>query len=76
MTLEERIFRARRAACHDALMARGLSPELAERWCEAWEQEAALRGQPRSGEFWLDGRTWIDAQIAARRSPGAVLVRR
>jgi hypothetical protein len=76
VSLEERIFRARRAACIDVLMTRGLSPDMAERWCEAWEQEAAFRGQPRSGEFWQDGRLWIDGQIAARRSPGAVLVRR
>lgn len=76
MSLEERIFQARRAGCRDSLMGGGQSPDLAERWCDAWEREAALEGRPRSGEFWQDGRRWIDAQIAARRSPDAVLVRR
>jgi len=75
MSLEERIFQARRAGCRDELMGDGQSRDLAERWCDAWEREAALEGKPRSGEFWHDGRRWIDAQIAARRSPGAVLVR-
>jgi hypothetical protein len=76
MSLEERIFQVRRASCRDALMAGGQTPELAERWCEAWEREAAAEGRARSGEFWQDGRRWIDGQIAARRSPDAVLVRR
>ena len=76
MSLEERIFQARRAGCRAALMGGGQSPDLAERWCGAWEREAAFENRPRSGEFWMDGRRWIDAQIAARRSPDAVLVRR
>jgi hypothetical protein len=76
MSLEERIFQVRRTACRDELMGSGQSPELADRWCDAWEREAALEGRPRSGAFWQDGRGWIDAQIAARRSPEAVLVRR
>ena len=76
MSLEERIFQARRAGCRAGLMGSGLSPELAEQWCDAWEREAALQGRARSGEFWVDGQRWIDAQLAARRSPNAVLVRR
>ena len=76
MSLEERIFQAGRAACQAALIGIGQPPELAERWCDAWEREAALRGRPRMGEYWEDGRRWIDAQIVVRRSPEAVLVRR
>jgi hypothetical protein len=76
MSLEERIFRARRVGCRDALMRGGQSFELAERWCDAWEREAAIEGRSRSGEFWQDGLRWIDAQVAARRSPDAILVRR
>jgi len=76
MSLEERIFQVRRAAFLEALTDGGQSPDLAERWCEAWEHEAALHGRQRSGEFWEVGRHWIDAQIAARRSPEAALSRR
>ena len=76
MSLEVRIFQARRTGCLSALMGGGQSPELAERWCDAWEREAAMEGRARSGEFWEDGFRWINAQIAARRSPDAVVVRR
>ena len=76
MSLEERIFQARRAGCLDALMAGGQSHDLAEDWCQAWEREAQADGRPRSSEFWQDGMRWINAQIAVRRSPHAVLVRR
>jgi hypothetical protein len=76
MSLEERIFQARRVGCRDSLMGSGQSADLAERWCQAWEHEAELDGRHRGGEFWEDGRRWIDAQIAVRRSPDAVLVRR
>lgn len=50
-------------------MGAGQSPDLAERWCDAWEREAAFNSRPRSGEFWQDRRHWIDGQIAVRRSP-------
>jgi hypothetical protein len=76
MSLEERIFQARRASCRDELIDDGQSLEVAERWCQAWEREAELDGRHRGGEFWEIGRRWIDAQIGARRSPDAVLVRR
>ena len=76
VSLEERIFEARRLGCLHALMGGGQSPDLAERWCEAWEREAAVEGRARSGEFWEDGLRWINAQIAMRRSPDALAVRR
>jgi hypothetical protein len=76
MSLGERIRQVSRTRCRDALIGRGLSADQAERWCDAWEREAELRGWPRTGEFWETGRLWIDAQIAARRSPDAVLARR
>ncbi len=76
MSLEDRLFQARRASCLDHVIRIGQSPDLAERWCDAWEHEAEVRGRPRSGEFWEYGRLWIDAQIAARRSPGAILAKR
>jgi hypothetical protein len=73
MSLGQRIRQVGRTRCRDALMRRGLSADLAERWCDAWEREAYLRGWERTSEFWEDGRLWIDAQTAARRSPDAVL---
>lgn len=76
MSLEVRIFHARRAGCRDALMGGGLSLEQAERWCDAWELQAALQHRERSGSFWEDGRRWIDAQIAARKTPQALATRR
>jgi hypothetical protein len=76
MSLEERIYMVRRASCRDALVSGGQSADLAERWCEAWEREAEVEGWARSPEFWDAGMRWINAQIAARRSPNAVLVPR
>ena len=76
MSLGERIREVGRTKCRDALTGRGLSAELVERWCDAWEREAEQRGWERTGEFWETGRLWIDAQIAVRRSPDAVLARR
>ena len=76
MSLGERIRQVGRTNCREALIRRGLSADLAERWCDAWEREADRRGWPVSGEFWETGRLWIDAQTAARRSPDAVLARR
>jgi hypothetical protein len=76
VNLEERLFQARRTGCRDHLVRTGQSLDQAERWCDAWEREAELRGRPRSGEFWEYGRLWIDAQIATRRSPGAILAKR
>ena len=64
MTLDP-ILQARRAGCRDALIGRGQSPDLAERWCEAWETHAAFQRRERSGEFWQDGRQWIEARLAA-----------
>jgi hypothetical protein len=76
MSLGERLFWIRRTECRDHVIRFGQSPEMAERWCDAWEREAELRGWQRSGEFWDHGRLWIDAQIALRRTPDAVVARR
>ena len=76
MSLGERLNLVRRAECRDHVMRFGQSAEQAERWLEAWEAEADLRGWQRTAEFWDHGRLWIDAQIAARRSPAALAARR
>ena len=47
----------------------GLDHDLAERWCDAWETEAALQGLERGSAFWDAGKAWIDSQCAARKRP-------
>lgn len=76
MSLAERLLVVRRAECRDHLIRIGQSPELADQWCGAWEQEAERRGWETTAEFWDHGRLWIDAQIALRRSPSAAFARR
>jgi hypothetical protein len=76
MSLGVRISQIRRAACRDGLISRGQSFDLAERWCDAWEREAALDGRQPSADFWEIGRRWIDSQIAARRTPETRVTRR
>jgi hypothetical protein len=43
--------------------------EVAERWCDAWEAEAALQGVEKDAGYWDAGKHWIDAQCAARKRP-------
>jgi hypothetical protein len=58
-----------RLAFRDALAASGVSPQTAERWCAAWEFEAAILGLTRNSDYWALGHEWIAAQVRARR-PG------
>jgi hypothetical protein len=76
MNLGERLLQVRREECRRHLIRTGQAPELADRWCAAWEREAESRGWVRTPAFWDQGRLWIDAQTALRRSPDAVLARR
>lgn len=65
---EERIHQARRAAIRNRLLGgSGMDPDIAERWCNAWEAEAALQGLARDRAYWEAGQLWIDAQCAARK---------
>ena len=67
---DERIHLARRDAIRNRLIGNtGLDREVAERWCDAWEAEAALRGLSRDGDYWESGKLWIDAQCTARKRP-------
>jgi hypothetical protein len=63
----ERLYQARRATLTARLINQaGLSPESAEMWVIAWEDEAELRG--RSGwsvSFWDGAWGWIEKQRAA-----------
>jgi len=66
---DERIHMARRTAIRNRLIGSGKDPAVAERWCDAWEAEAALRGLARSDDYWEAGKLWIDGQCAARKQP-------
>lgn len=65
----ERLHLARRAAIRNQLISGGNEPDVAERWCDAWEAEAAMRNLKRDGDYWDVGKVWIDAQCAARKQP-------
>lgn len=66
---EQRIDQARLIAITNRLISSGNDPDVAERWCDAWEAEAALREPKRDADYWDAGRLWIDAQCAARKRP-------
>jgi hypothetical protein len=57
----ERINQARRAAIRNRLISSGKDPAVAERWCDAWEAEAALQGLEQGSDYWDAGKVWIDA---------------
>ena len=64
---DEAISQARRSDSPMALVGDGASPQPADFWGDAWEFEATLLGIRLSGEFWQDGRRWMEAQQAARK---------
>jgi hypothetical protein len=46
-----------------------VSVEDAERWCDAWEAEAASRDVSRNDrDYWTVGSAWIAEERAKRRS--------
>jgi hypothetical protein len=63
----ERIFIAWRIAVRNSLTGNGMSLEDAERWCDEWEVEAAMRDVPRDPDYWTVGSAWIAEHRAARR---------
>ncbi len=65
----ERIHLARRQAIANTLTGSGMDRDVANRWCDAWEAEAALRDLTRDSDYWEAGKLWIDAQCAARKRP-------
>jgi hypothetical protein len=63
----DRIFQAWRMATRNGLTDFGMPLEEAERWCDAWEVEAAMRDVPRDRDYWTVGSAWIAEQRATRR---------
>jgi hypothetical protein len=66
----KRIHQARRTAVRNSLTDYGMPREDVERWCDAWELEAAMRDLPRDSNYWTVGSAWIAEERAARRRPG------
>ena len=65
-----RIDAARRAGIQGRLMAGGMSRELAETWCAAWEREAVIQGRDRAhDDYWDAGGAWIERECSARKRP-------
>ena len=56
-----------RIAVRNSLTGSGMALEDAERWCDEWEVEAAMRDVPRDRDYWTVGSAWIAEQRAARR---------
>jgi hypothetical protein len=65
----ERIHLARRTAIRNTLISGGQDRDVAERWCDAWEAEAALQGLEQGSDYWDVGKRWIDTMCAARKQP-------
>lgn len=60
----EGIRQARCNAIRDRLSSSGEDPEVAERWCDAWEAETVLRDLKRDGNYRDSGRFWVDTHSA------------
>jgi hypothetical protein len=69
--LRDRISRPRlrASAIRKRLIAEGETAEMAVRWCDAWEVEAARLGVAHHGDYWSRGTHWIWTQRAAGRRP-------
>jgi len=67
--LRDRISRPRlrSSAIRKRLISEGVSPEMAVRWCDAWEGEADRLSLGHDDEYWSLGTQWIWAQRAAGR---------
>ena len=64
-----RPWRDRNAVCASLVSRHGVSESVADRWCDSWEKQARIFGQPPSPEFWDQGMSWILAEIGAGRKP-------
>ena len=60
--------RMRASAIRKRLIAEGETPEMAVRWCDAWELVADSRGLRHDADSWNQGTQWIWTERAAGRS--------
>lgn len=61
--------RIRSSAIRKRLIAEGETPEMAIRWCDAWEVAAERQAIGRDGDYWSRGTEWIWTERAAGRMP-------
>ena len=59
--------RMRASAIRKRLIAEGETPEMAVRWCDAWELVAESRGLRHDADYWNQGTQWIWTERAAGR---------
>lgn len=60
----KRIHQAPRIAVRNSLTDYSMSLQDAERWCDAWEDEASIRKLPCDANYWTVGDAWIAEQRA------------
>ena len=66
---DDRLGSALRTVTAARLVALGIPPVTAGRWCDAWEAEAERRGLEAGASTWEDGIRWILAKVAASEAP-------
>jgi hypothetical protein len=60
----ENWYIARRIGLADRLESAGLLPDAAERWVQAWEEEARARHfDPETAAFWDGADAWLEDQL-------------
>jgi hypothetical protein len=59
--------RMRASAIRKRLIAEGETPEMAVRWCDAWDLVAERRGIRHDADYWNQGTQWIWSERAAGR---------
>jgi outer membrane murein-binding lipoprotein Lpp len=69
--LRDRISRPRMrsSAIRKRLISEGETPEMAVRWCDAWELAAEGQGVPEDDNYWNRATQWIWTERAAGRTP-------
>lgn len=66
---DDRMERALRTVTAARLVALGIPPYAAGRWCDAWEREADRRGLQPDAASWEDGIRWILSRVATGEGP-------
>ena len=61
-------YQGRRLTIRGWLIERGLRPEQADGWCDAWEETVRARDINRDDPaYWSGAATWIAEQIEAAK---------
>jgi len=64
----KQLRQASRAGVVASMIRAGIDSDIAARWCDLWEAEAARQGiTPDSEHFWDAAKGWIDAHRGSTR---------